>query len=215
MLLLGRTAVRLALETKNPSSNQGRRGTLRGTTLLYGTQAARSMRGSGRTRCRLGSNDHPSPAVLPGEFGLRVASKPGRACTNCPGSLEAGLLLRLNAYHYVFIQPVDPEGFEPSTFSMPLRRAPNCAMGPFCCLGAGRCCKVDLEGFEPSTFSVRLRRAPNCATGPQVPGIVPDATRDCQGNGLFCAQNRHSCRRSAWHASCIECQVARPAPTTV
>src|SRR6185436_2847650 len=25
---------------------------------------------------------------------------------------------------------VDPEGFEPSTFSMPLRRAPNCAMGP-------------------------------------------------------------------------------------
>jgi hypothetical protein len=26
---------------------------------------------------------------------------------------------------------VDPEGFEPSTFSMPLRRAPNCAMGPY------------------------------------------------------------------------------------
>lgn len=26
--------------------------------------------------------------------------------------------------------PVDPEGFEPSAFSMPLRRAPNCAMGP-------------------------------------------------------------------------------------
>ena len=25
---------------------------------------------------------------------------------------------------------VDPEGFEPSAFSMPLRRAPNCAMGP-------------------------------------------------------------------------------------
>ena len=25
---------------------------------------------------------------------------------------------------------VDPEGFEPSTSSMPLRRAPNCAMGP-------------------------------------------------------------------------------------
>ena len=27
---------------------------------------------------------------------------------------------------------VDPEGLEPSTFSMPLRRAPNCAMGPQC-----------------------------------------------------------------------------------
>ena len=26
---------------------------------------------------------------------------------------------------------VDPERFELSTFSMPLRRAPNCAMGPF------------------------------------------------------------------------------------
>jgi hypothetical protein len=28
---------------------------------------------------------------------------------------------------------VDPEGFEPSAFSMPLRRAPNCAMGPVTC----------------------------------------------------------------------------------
>ena len=26
--------------------------------------------------------------------------------------------------------PVDPGGFEPPTFSMPLRRAPSCAMGP-------------------------------------------------------------------------------------
>ena len=47
-------------------------------------------------------------------------------------------------------------GFEPTTFSMPLRRAPNCAMGP-----------VDLAGFEPATSSVRLKRAPNCATGPR------------------------------------------------
>ena len=30
-----------------------------------------------------------------------------------------------------YLNCVDPEGFEPSTFSMPLRRAPNCAMGPF------------------------------------------------------------------------------------
>ena len=27
---------------------------------------------------------------------------------------------------------VDPGGFEPPAFSMPLRRAPNCAMGPVC-----------------------------------------------------------------------------------
>jgi hypothetical protein len=30
----------------------------------------------------------------------------------------------------LFAGLVDPEGFEPSAFSMPLRRAPNCAMGP-------------------------------------------------------------------------------------
>ena len=52
---------------------------------------------------------------------------------------------------------VDPVGFEPTTSSMPLRRAPNCAMGP----------GVDLAGFEPATSSVRLMRAPNCATGPR------------------------------------------------
>ena len=43
-------------------------------------------------------------------------------------------------YYFVMYKPqeitlrfyckVDPEGFEPSAFSMPLRRAPNCAMGP-------------------------------------------------------------------------------------
>jgi hypothetical protein len=63
---------------------------------------------------------------------------------------------------------VDPEGFEPSTFSMPLRRAPNCAMGPYSFFNfrSTFCKPVDLRGFEPLTFSVRLRRAPNCATGP-------------------------------------------------
>jgi hypothetical protein len=65
---------------------------------------------------------------------------------------------------------VDPGGFEPPTFSMPLRRAPNCAMGPGVLFRTGRfeICHypVDLRGFEPLTSSVRLRRAPNCATGP-------------------------------------------------
>ncbi len=66
------------------------------------------------------------------------------------------------SYHdFLFI--VDPGGFEPPTFSMPLRRAPNCAMGP-----GNHLIKhsVDLRGFEPLTSSVRLKRAPNCATGP-------------------------------------------------
>ena len=43
-----------------------------------------------------------------------------------PNSLVDDLLLLF----WLFIS-VDPEGFEPSAFSMPLRRAPNCAMGPF------------------------------------------------------------------------------------
>jgi hypothetical protein len=33
-------------------------------------------------------------------------------------------------YYSCYDFRVDPEGFEPSAFSMPLRRAPNCAMGP-------------------------------------------------------------------------------------
>jgi hypothetical protein len=60
----------------------------------------------------------------------------------------------------IFTCQVDPVGFEPTTFSMPLRRAPSCAMGP-------RLPQVDLAGFEPATSSVRLMRAPNCATGPR------------------------------------------------
>ena len=98
-----------------------------------------------------------------------------------PSRWQDDLLLLTDFLHIG--RTVDPEGFEPSTFSMPLRRAPNCAMGPddricsgynssailtaigsFVNQSATR--KVDLRGFEPLTSSVRLRRAPNCATGP-------------------------------------------------
>ncbi len=44
-----------------------------------------------------------------------------------------GLLLQPG---FVIQFQVDPVGFEPTTSSMPLRRAPNCAMGPSC--GRGR-----------------------------------------------------------------------------
>ena len=59
---------------------------------------------------------------------------------------------------------VDPAGLEPATFSMPLRRAPNCAMGPKHITDT-----MDLAGFEPATSSVRVKRAPSCATGPTYP----------------------------------------------
>lgn len=55
---------------------------------------------------------------------------------------------------------VDLVRFELTTFSMPLRRASNCAIGPLIRK------EVDLARFELATSSVRLKRAPNCATGP-------------------------------------------------
>ena len=127
-------------------------------------QAAHLMRYSGRTRRRLG-RQAASPGHSPTSSACGAPRDPAGlspksrlaggwpttpvqrvSCLNCRpcGTAAYGL--------------VDPEGFEPSTFSMPLRRAPNCAMGP----------SVDLEGFEPSTSSVRLRHAPNCATGPYI-----------------------------------------------
>ena len=83
---------------------------------------------------------------------------------------------------------VDPVGFEPTTFSMPLRRAPKLRHGPSLvqaptCWGKPRSSgastrsagaspealgQVDLAGLEPATSSVRLMRAPNCATGPRL-----------------------------------------------
>ncbi len=57
-----------------------------------------------------------------------------------PGSLTVGLILLMNLGYWLMNKGdwlltnllfcVDPERFELSTFSMPLRRAPNCAMGP-------------------------------------------------------------------------------------
>ena len=79
---------------------------------------------------------------------------------------------------------MDPVGFEPTTSSMPLRRAPNCAMGPvhkglFYSVTGNTSTGVDLAGFEPATSSVRLMRAPNCATGPIFP-------QHCSAGELMC-----------------------------
>ena len=100
-----------------------------------------------------------------------------------PNSLADNLLLLSRFFKWKprFTKPeysivkVDPVGFEPTTFSMPLRRAPSCAMGPFSIvreilppfISYVNLLPVDLAGFEPATSSVRLMRAPNCATGPR------------------------------------------------
>src|SRR3990172_1269827 len=63
-----------------------------------------------------------------------MAVHPAGLAPQHPALWQLGLLLLpWLVTHTVTIQlsvPVDPEGFEPSTSSMPLRRAPNCAMGP-------------------------------------------------------------------------------------
>ena len=50
---------------------------------------------------------------------------------------------------------VDPEGLEPSTPTMPLWCAPNCATGPRDRI-VWRDWLVELRGFEPLTSTVRL-----------------------------------------------------------
>jgi hypothetical protein len=79
---------------------------------------------------------------------------------------------------------VDPGRFELPASSMPLRRAPNCAMGPGYCMVLEPVVPVDLGGFEPPASSVRLKRAPNCATGPLLNAgeILPDSDLYCQVN---------------------------------
>src|SRR5713226_6083534 len=49
---------------------------------------------------------------------------------------------------------VEPMGFEPTTSSMPSRRAPSCATAP------------PLQKLGPATFPVSPGRAPSCATAP-------------------------------------------------
>ena len=109
--------------------NTGTKG-LRGTTLLATKKWPLWYALTGAPRRRLLTVHRQSlPIRAAGEFsqcfipvlyGHRTGLTP-----LSPGSLVDGLLLLHRPL-------VDPEGFEPSTFSMPLRRAPNCAMGPVC-----------------------------------------------------------------------------------
>ncbi len=63
---------------------------------------------------------------------------------------------------------VDPEGFEPSTFSMPLRRAPNCAMGPQQFpAGAGASSWMSGPGgIRTRDLFSAIEARSHCATGP-------------------------------------------------
>jgi hypothetical protein len=140
----------------------------RGTTLIA-VLAGLSGSCNGHTRLRLLiSPEKPSRLWITGEFDL---------CAPMHISGIAPFLPDLygTIYYSCLWLSVDPARFELATFSMPLRRAPNCAMGPDLLVCLLFCTAVDLEGFEPSTSSVRLKRAPNCATGPFFEGeeILP------------------------------------------
>jgi hypothetical protein len=52
---------------------------------------------------------------------------------------------------------VDPERFELSTFSMPLRRAPNCAMGPYFPSGPGGIRTLGLVSAIDARSQLRYR----------------------------------------------------------
>ena len=58
---------------------------------------------------------------------------------------------------FLAVNFVDPEGFEPSTFSMPLRRAPNCAMGPYIPNGPGGIRTLDLISAIDARSQLRYR----------------------------------------------------------
>ena len=153
----------LLFKKQTPSTNQGRRGApryhpaSRGWHKPYHRAASIVLTGEIRLRLLGFTGDACQFTSTAAEFSLVWCGNPRlpvRVFT-LPDSLADGLLLLLQ--HRIQLS-VDPVGFEPTTSSMPLRRAPNCAMGP------GN--RVDLAGFEPATSSVRLMRAPNCATGP-------------------------------------------------
>ena len=62
---------------------------------------------------------------------------------------------------------VDPEGFEPSTSSMPLRRAPSCAMGPCIQAGAGTPSRPSGPGgIRTRDLFSAIEARSHCATGP-------------------------------------------------
>ncbi len=73
---------------------------------------------------------------------------------------DFSIILFIIAQERLGLLIADPEGFEPSTFSMPLRRAPNCAMGPryFC-------------DSEPA-FDLSTRSLPSGPEGIRTPGLL-------------------------------------------
>jgi hypothetical protein len=114
---------------QNPFASQGRRGAPRYHPGCPALGRASPVRANGRSRHQLlifTGGACPHRLRTTGEFGLGapmrragLSRSPARcrmAYYSCPG-----LLIQLL---------VDPVGFEPTTFSMPLRRAPSCAMGP-------------------------------------------------------------------------------------
>ena len=73
-----------------------------------------------------------------GEFGLFKCSR-GHGCWASTSTSQLADETTYYSCHHFYKKDgyktrpyivVDPGGFEPPTFSMPLRRAPNCAMGP-------------------------------------------------------------------------------------
>ena len=128
----------MVLKTKNPSSTSGTKSSLRGTTQIRLSKQTLFVAVTGFP----GADYFNSPAQLLLRAVRRVRSfdkVPRRHWCWASTSLSqlADGMTYYSCFDFYFgrdnppLHCVDPEGFEPSTFSMPLRRAPNCAMGPY------------------------------------------------------------------------------------
>ena len=126
-------------EMTNPLADQGRRGSPRYHPACPGIAGPLGIALTGETAADY--SWFTGGACPPWRDGRRVRAggdaprgpRHGALAAPCrahtlPGSLADVLVLLLKL---LISCKVDPVGFEPTTFSMPLRRAPNCAMGPW------------------------------------------------------------------------------------
>ena len=141
----------------NTSAHSGTEVIFRGTTLIARKLTSQEAVTGIPVFGYLISPKKPSSSWKTGEFSLLRSATHYRYHTISTGSLADDLLL----LPWLL---VDPARFELATFSMPLRRAPNCAMGPnYVCLlilhcsGPGGIRTLDLFSAIEARSQLRYR----------------------------------------------------------
>ena len=127
----------MILKTKHPSSTSGTKSSLRGTTQIRLNKQTLFVAVTGFPGADYFIHQRSRSCEQSGEFGLMCSRGHWCWASTSLSQLADGITY-YSCFNFSFGRDdpaptnfmVDPEGFEPSTFSMPLRRAPNCAMGP-------------------------------------------------------------------------------------